>query len=315
MLARLVATRFLEIRQALRLTPQASRSFSTSLNYHNDTADNNPDLPWEFSAANKEKANLVHEFLSLENNLSNSHFSLIYGAKTLHYWMIADSLHLKEQYEPSIKWLQDMRAALLVSMGEALALYSCAAVLGAVKQSIYSSVRSCQQQHGGWLPVSAMNALAKVIEVAPIRVYEVATFYSMFNRSPVGKYHLLVCGTTPCMIRGSREIEDALMKHLGVKRNEVTKDGLFSVGEMECMGCCVNAPMITVADYSNGSEGYTYNYYEDVTPKRVVEMLRKGGKPPHGTQNPKRIKSGPGGGNSTLHGEPKPPPCRDLDSC
>ncbi|KAJ6681271.1 putative proteinDH DEHYDROGENASE UBIQUINONE FLAVOPROTEIN 2 MITOCHONDRIAL [Salix koriyanagi] len=131
--------------------------------------------------------------------------------------------------------------------------------------------------------------VAKVIEVAPIRVYEVATFYSMFNRSPLGKYHLL--------------------------RNEVTKDGLFSVGEMECMGCCVNAPMITVADYSNGSEGYTYNYYEDVTPKRVVEMLRKGGKLPHGTQNSKRIKSGPEGGNSTLHGEPKPPPCRDLDSC
>uniref|UniRef100_A0A6N2LCP8 Uncharacterized protein n=1 Tax=Salix viminalis TaxID=40686 RepID=A0A6N2LCP8_SALVM len=94
MLARLVATRFLEIRQALRLTPQASRSFSTSLNHHIDTADNNPDLPWEFSAANKEK-----------------------------------------HYEPSIKWLQDMRAALLVSMGEALALYSCAAVLGTVKQS------------------------------------------------------------------------------------------------------------------------------------------------------------------------------------
>ncbi|CAN0898276.1 NADH dehydrogenase [ubiquinone] flavoprotein 2, mitochondrial [Linum grandiflorum] len=76
-----------------------------------------------------------------------------------------------------------------------------------------------QQQHGGWLPVAAMNAVAKVIGVAPIRVYEVATFYSMFNRTPVGKYHLLVCGTTPCMIRGSREIEDSLLKHLGVKRN------------------------------------------------------------------------------------------------
>ncbi|KAJ0791299.1 putative NADH:ubiquinone reductase (H(+)-translocating) [Helianthus annuus] len=80
-----------------------------------------------------------------------------------------------------------------------------------------------------------INGVAKVIEVAPIRVYEVATFYSMFNRAKVGKYHLLVCGTTPCMIRGSRDIEDALLKHLGVKRNEVTKDGLFSVGEMECM--------------------------------------------------------------------------------
>ncbi|CAL9061013.1 unnamed protein product [Musa banksii] len=175
-----------------------------------------------------------------------------------------------------------------------------------------------QQQHGGWLPLSAMNVIAKVIEVAPIRVYEVATFYSMFNRTKVGKYHLLVCGTTPCMIRGSREIEEALLKHLGVKRNEVTKDGMFSVGEMECMGCCVNAPMITVADYSNGSEGYTYNYYEDVTPKRVVEiveMLRRGEKPPVGTQNPDRIRSGPAGGNTSLLGEPKPPPCRDLDAC
>lgn len=160
--------------------------------------------------------------------------------------------------------------------------------------------------------------MAKVIEVAPIRVYEVATFYSMFNRSKVGKYHLLVCGTTPCMIRGSREIEAALLKHLGVKRNEVTQDGFFSVGEMECMGCCVNAPMITVADYSNGSEGYTYNYYEDVTPEKVVEIvekLRKGEKPPHGTQNPHRIRSAPEGGNTTLLSEPKPPPCRDLDAC
>ncbi|KAK9151196.1 hypothetical protein Syun_009505 [Stephania yunnanensis] len=77
--------------------------------------------------------------------------------------------------------------------------------------------------------------VAKVVQVAPIRVYEVATFYSMVNRNKVGKYHLLVCGTTPCMIRGSREIEEAVLKHLGVKRNEVTKDGLFSVGEMECM--------------------------------------------------------------------------------
>ncbi|KAK9162654.1 hypothetical protein Syun_003556 [Stephania yunnanensis] len=77
--------------------------------------------------------------------------------------------------------------------------------------------------------------VAKVVQVAPIRVYEVATFYSMVNRTKVGKYHLLVCGTTPCMIRGSREIEEALLKHLGVKRNEVTKDDLFSVGEMECM--------------------------------------------------------------------------------
>ncbi|KAJ7962817.1 NADH dehydrogenase [ubiquinone] flavoprotein 2, mitochondrial [Quillaja saponaria] len=251
MLARLAAQRLAEIRQVFR---QPIRSFSTALNYHIDSPDNNPDLLWEFSDANKEK---VKEIIS--------------------------------QYPSNYK-----------------------------QSAVIPLLDLAQQQHGGWLPVSAMNAVAKVIEVAPIRVYEVATFYSMFNRTKVGKYHLLVCGTTPCMIRGSREIKDTLLKHLGVKRNEVTKDGLFSVGEMECMGCCVNAPMITVADYSNGSEGYTYNYYEDVTPQRVVEIveiLKRGEKLPPGTQNPRRIRSGPEGGNTTLLGEPKPPPCRDLDAC
>ncbi|KAI5412802.1 hypothetical protein KIW84_057431 [Lathyrus oleraceus] len=92
--------------------------------------------------------------------------------------------------------------------------------------------------------------------------------------------------------------------------------GWLPVSAMDA-GCCVNAPMITVADYSNGSEGYTYNYFEDVTPEKVIEIvekLRKGEKPPHGTQNPQRIRSGPEGGNTTLLGEPKPPPCRDLDA-
>ncbi|XP_042517944.1 NADH dehydrogenase [ubiquinone] flavoprotein 2, mitochondrial isoform X1 [Macadamia integrifolia] len=252
--ARLASKRLLEIHQLFRQSPQTSRSFSTALNYHIDSPDNNPETPWEFSDVNMEKAK---EIMS----------------------------HYPSNYKQS---------------------------------AVIPLLDLAQQQHGGWLPVSAMNAVAKVIEVAPIRVYEVATFYSMFNRTRVGKYHLLVCGTTPCMIRGSREIEEALLNHLGVKRNEVTKDGMFSVGEMECMGCCVNAPMITVADYSKGSEGYTYNYHEDVTPKRVVEiveMLRRGEKPPVGTQNPQRIMSGPEGGNKTLLSEPTPPPCRDLDAC
>ncbi|KAG0479391.1 hypothetical protein HPP92_010249 [Vanilla planifolia] len=205
-----------------------SRSYSTALNYHLDSPDNNPKMKWEFSTTNMER---VKEILS----------------------------HYPSNYKQS---------------------------------AVIPLLDLAQQQHGGWLPVSAMNEIARVIEVAPIRVYEVATFYSMFNRTKVGKYHLLVCGTTPCMIRGSRDIEDALLKHLGVKRNEVTKDGLFSVGEMECM--------------------------EDVTPKRVVEiveMLRRGEAPPDGTQNPNRIRSGPQGGNTTLLSEPKPPPCRDLDAC
>ncbi|VFQ84560.1 unnamed protein product [Cuscuta campestris] len=254
MLARLAAQRLAEIRHSIGGFPQVSRSSSTALNYHLNSPDNNPDLPWEFTETNMKK---VKEILT----------------------------HYPSNYKQS---------------------------------AVIPLLDLAQQQHGGWLPVSAMNAVAKVIEVPPIRVYEVATFYSMFNRSKVGKYHLLVCGTTPCMIRGSREIEGALLKHLGVKRNEVTKDGLFSVGEMECMGCCVNAPMITVADYSNGAEGYTYNYYEDLTPKRaieIVEAFRRGEKPQRGTQNPERQNSGPQGGNTTLLGEPKPAPCRDLDAC
>ncbi|GAB2249634.1 hypothetical protein Droror1_Dr00012993 [Drosera rotundifolia] len=256
MFPRGAARRISELRHVLWRSPAqaTTRSFSTALNYHIDTPDNNTEIQWKFSEGNSAK---VKEILS--------HYPLNY------------------------------------------------------KQSaVIPLLDLAQQQHGGWLPVSAMNEVARIIEVAPIRVYEVATFYSMFNRAKVGKYHLLVCGTTPCMIRGSRDIEEALLKHLGVKRNEVTNDGLFSVGEMECMGCCVNAPMITVADYSNGSEGYTYNYYEDVTPKRVVEIveiLRRGEKPPPGTQNPNRIKAAPEGGNLTLLGEPKAPPCRDLDQC
>uniref|UniRef100_A0A7N0SY53 Uncharacterized protein n=1 Tax=Kalanchoe fedtschenkoi TaxID=63787 RepID=A0A7N0SY53_KALFE len=173
MFARLASRRLCEIRQAFSQRHQVHRQFSTALNYHLDSPDNNPDLPWEFSEKNKVK---VKEIIS--------------------------------QYPSNYK-----------------------------QSAVIPLLDLAQQQHGGWLPVSAMNAVAKVIEVAPIRVYEVATFYSMFNRAKVGKYHLLVCGTTPCMIRGSRDIESALLKHLGVKRNEVTKDGLFSVGEMECMEC------------------------------------------------------------------------------
>lgn len=92
----------------------------------------------------------------------------------------------------------------------------------------------------------------------------------------------MVCGTTPCMLRGSRDIESKLESHLGIKKFETTPDGMFTLGEMECMGCCVNAPMIAVADYSGGSDSYTYNYFEDLTEDdavRIVENLRQGKKP------------------------------------
>eukprot|EP00898_Chlorokybus_atmophyticus_P005035 jgi/Chlat1/5532/Chrsp369S05342 len=175
-----------------------------------------------------------------------------------------------------------------------------------------------QQQNSGFLTISVMNKVAEVLGMAPIRVYEVATFYSMFNRFKVGKYHVMVCGTTPCMLRGSRDIVKALEKHWGIHMGETTSDGMFTLGEMECMGCCVNAPMIAVSDYTGGVEKFSYNYYEDLTPENVIEVvdtLKRGEKPTLGTQNPNRKHCAPEGGQTTLLKEPVAPPCRDLASC
>mmetsp|Transcript_32365 Transcript_32365/g.44886 ORF Transcript_32365/g.44886 Transcript_32365/m.44886 type:complete len:273 (+) Transcript_32365:86-904(+) len=172
-----------------------------------------------------------------------------------------------------------------------------------------------QQQNQGWIPVSAMNKIAEIVGVANMRVYEVVTFYSMFNRNPVGKYHVMVCGTSPCMVAGARDIEAAMEKHLGIKKWETTADGMFTLGEMECMGCCVNAPMVAVADYTNGVEGYSYNYYEDLTPAstvKILDMLKKGEKPKVGSQT--RETCEPMGGRTTLLEDPPGPYCRDLET-
>eukprot|EP00775_Hariotina_reticulata_P009255 gene9255-9421_t len=181
-----------------------------------------------------------------------------------------------------------------------------------------------QQQNNGWLSLAAMNRVAKVLDMAEIRVYEVATFYTMFNRSKIGKYHVMICGTTPCRLQGAQGIEQALVKHLGIHIGETTADGVFTLGEMECMGACVNAPMIAIADYTKGVEGFTYEYYEDLTPEdaiKIVDSLAKGGSPKRGSQY--RSKAEPAGavaggkwipckGTDTLTGPPNKPYCRDL---
>ena len=132
-----------------------------------------------------------------------------------------------------------------------------------------------QRQHG-WLPISAMHEVARILEVPRMRAYEVATFYTMFNRQPVGKYFLQVfsfftpathaqqnslafqvCATTPCMLRGAETITETIEKKLGIHAGETTKDGLFTLAEVECLGACVNAPMIQIND----------DYFEDLTPK------------------------------------------------
>lgn len=103
-----------------------------------------------------------------------------------------------------------------------------------------------QKQNNNFLTLSAMNKVAKVLDMKPMQVYEVASFYTMFNRTKVGKYHLQVCGTTPCQLRGSREIIKAIKEHANIGMDETSEDGLFTVSEVECLGACVNAPMIQV---------------------------------------------------------------------
>ncbi|KAJ1670685.1 NADH:ubiquinone oxidoreductase 24 [Coemansia sp. RSA 25] len=127
------------------------------------------------------------------------------------------------------------------------------------------------QKQNGWTSLSVMNYIAKFLEVPPMRVYEVATFYTMFNRSPVGKYFLQVCTTTPCELCGASKIVQTIEKHLGIKVGETTPDKLFTLVEVECAGACVNAPVISVND----------DYFEDLTPEATVSLLDnlKAGKP------------------------------------
>lgn len=129
-----------------------------------------------------------------------------------------------------------------------------------------------QRQCGGWIPLAAMEKVAKCCEVSNGKVYEVATFYTMFNRTKVGKYFIQLCGTTPCMVCGSEEIKQTIENHLGIKEGETTADGLFTLREVECLGSCANAPMVQMND----------DYYECLTPETTVQLLEacKAGKPP-----------------------------------
>ena len=120
-----------------------------------------------------------------------------------------------------------------------------------------------QRQAGGWLPLAAMDKVAQICNVAPVRVYEVASFYTMFNRTPVGKYFLQVCGTTPCMICGSEEIMRTIENHLGIQNGQTTEDGLFTLLEVECLGACANAPMVQIND----------DYYECLNKETMIELL------------------------------------------
>jgi len=155
-----------------------------------------------------------------------------------------------------------------------------------------------QRQHG-WLPITAMHKVAEVLQMPKMRVYEVATFYTMFNRKPMGKYHLQVCTTTPCWLRGSDDVMNCIHKKLQIKVGETTKDGLFTLSEAECLGACVNAPMLAVND----------DYYEDLTSQDTEEILDelKDGKTPRPGPRNGRFACEPVGELSSLREPPYGP--------
>jgi len=148
-----------------------------------------------------------------------------------------------------------------------------------------------QEQAGGWLPQKAMEHVGELLGMARIRVLEVATFYTMFNLAPVGKFHVQLCGTTPCMLRGSDALKEICQRRIG-EQLHVTADGKFSWIEVECLGACVNAPMAQI----------NYDYYEDLTPasfEKILDGLAAGQTPKPGPQIDRQL-SAPVGKPTTL---------------
>ena len=146
------------------------------------------------------------------------------------------------------------------------------------KSAVMELLWIAQRQNNNWIPQEAIIYIAKFLEMPEVRVFEVVTFYSMYNLKPVGKYFIQACGTTPCVLMGSEDIMQIIKNELKISDKEMTTDGLFSLLEVECLGACSNGPMIQIND----------DYYEDLTPETIRKILQalKNGKPVKiGSQN------------------------------
>ena len=151
-----------------------------------------------------------------------------------------------------------------------------------------------QRQHDNWLPRAAMDVVAEMLGMAPIRVYEVATFYTMFNLKPVGRHLVQICRTTPCWLRGADKLSEACQRKLGIGLKETTADGKFTLVEVECLGACANAPVVQIND----------DFYEDLDAAKLEKLLTalgRGEKPKMGSQIG-RQGSAPEGGPQVLLG-------------
>ncbi|WP_338662245.1 NAD(P)H-dependent oxidoreductase subunit E [Pararoseomonas sp. SCSIO 73927] len=175
-----------------------------------------------------------------------------------------------------------------------LARYPEAKKASGVIPVLYVAQKQMGRQTGSaWVPRIAMDRVGERLGMAPIRVYEVATFYFMFNTKPIGRFHLQVCGTTPCMLRGSDDVLRACKTAGGLKGyGDTSADGLFTLSEVECLGACVNAPILQVDD----------DYYEDLDYDRTVQLIEslKRGERPQPGSTIGRETSAPEGGRLTL---------------
>ncbi|KAF2416522.1 hypothetical protein EJ08DRAFT_600470 [Tothia fuscella] len=207
-------------RPPIRTFTAAPRLHSESLFVHRDSPENNPSIPFKFTAQNER---LIKEILA----------------------------RYPSQYK---------------------------------KAAVMPLLDLGQRQHG-FTSISVMNEVGRILEMPPMRVYEVATFYTMYNRTPVGRFHVQCCTTTPCMLRDSDSIMKAIQDHLGIHHGETTMDGLFTFTEVECLGACANAPMVQIND----------DYYEDLTYETTVSLLKA-------LQNAAE-KTGASGGAAGLPGE------------
>ncbi len=143
---------------------------------------------------------------------------------------------------------------------------------GKQQSAVMALLYIAQKQNDNWIPLAAMKYIGKLLSIPYIKVYEVATFYSMYNLSPVGKYFFQVCTTTPCMIRGAYDIVNVCKKNISEKQNELSKDKSCSWVEVECLGACINAPMIQIND----------DYYEDLDiekTEKIFEQIKNNKKP------------------------------------
>ena len=134
---------------------------------------------------------------------------------------------------------------------------------GKQQSAVMALLYIAQRQNDNWIPLAAIRYVAAMLSMPYIKVYEVATFYSMFNLSPVGKYFVQVCTTTPCMIRGAKKITDVCKKYISEEQNKLSENKICSWTEVECLGACVNAPMMQIND----------DYYEDLDKEKTIKIL------------------------------------------